>query len=117
MEATKLLKPPVQRVAVGDSASMQAVIKVNAEQASKRITQELTRRKYGEGRSRWESTSERSQRSCRGIGDGMQAQGTRRNTGNPSGDNAERGQLTARESQVGPSGVAERLVLPMKPGI
>jgi hypothetical protein len=33
-------------------------MKVNAEQASKRITQELTRRKYGEGRSRWESTSE-----------------------------------------------------------
>src|SRR5215471_2859189 len=32
---------------------MQAVTKVNAEQASKRITQEPTRRKYGEGRSRW----------------------------------------------------------------
>ena len=29
---------------------MQAVTKVNAEQASKRTMQELTRRKYGEGR-------------------------------------------------------------------
>ena len=77
---------------------MQAVTKVNAEQASKRITQEPTRRKYGEGRGRWGSTSEQSRRSCRGIGDGMQTQGTRRNTGSPSGDRAERGQLTARES-------------------
>ncbi len=116
VEVTKLLKPSVKRVALGDSASMQAVTKVNAEQAPKIITQELTRRKYGEGRSRWESTSEQSQRSCRGIGDGMQTQGIRRNTGNPSGDRAGRGQLTARESEVGPSGVAERLVLPMKPG-
>src|SRR5262249_1693222 len=69
-----------------DLASRQAVTKVNAEQASKRITQELTRRKYGEGRSRWGRTSEQSRRSCRGIGDGMQTQGTRRNTGSPSGD-------------------------------
>jgi len=29
--------------------------------------QELTRRETWEGRSRWESTSERSRRSCRGI--------------------------------------------------
>ena len=31
-------------------------------------------------------TSEQFHRSCRGIGDGMQAKGTRRNTGSPSGD-------------------------------
>ena len=104
-----------ERVALGDSASMQAVTKVNAEQAPKIITQELTRRKYGEGRSRWESTSERSQRSCRGIGDGMQTQGIRRNTGSPSGDPVV-GQPVARESQAGPFGVAERLVVPRKPG-
>ena len=90
-------------------------MKVNAEQASKRTTQELTRRKYGEGRSRWESTSEQSQRSCRGIGDGMQTQGIRRNTGSPSGDRG-LGQPVARESQAGPFGVAERLVVPRKPG-
>ena len=47
MEATKLLKPLMKRVALGDPASMQAVAKVNAEQASKRITQELTRRHFG----------------------------------------------------------------------
>ena len=40
-------------------------------------------------------------RTCRGIGDGMQAKGTRRNTGSPSGD---RGldQLATRERQAGP---------------
>jgi hypothetical protein len=35
---------------VGDSASMQAVTRVNAEQASKRLMQEPTHRDIGEGR-------------------------------------------------------------------
>jgi hypothetical protein len=52
---------------------------------------------------------------CRGIGDGMQAQWTMRNTGSPSGD---RGvdQLAARERQAGLTGMAERLAVPTKPG-
>ena len=52
---------------------------------------------------------------CRGIGDGMQAMGTIRNTGSPSGD---RGvdQLATRERQAGPTGMAERLAVPLKPG-
>jgi hypothetical protein len=52
---------------------------------------------------------------CRGIGDGMQAKWTIRNTGSPSGD---RGvdQLATRERPAGPFGMAERLVVPMKPG-
>ena len=45
----------------------------------------------------------------------MQAKGTRRNTGSPSGD-CGRNQLAARERQAGPYGMAERLVRPMKPG-
>ena len=54
-------------------------------------------------------------RTCRGISDGMQAKGIRRNTGSPSGD---RGvdQLAARERKAGPFGMAERLVVLMKPG-
>ena len=48
--------------------------------------QEPTHLDLGEGRRRWNSPSERVPRSCRGSGDGMQATGTRRNTGNPSGD-------------------------------
>ena len=53
--------------------------------------------------------------SCRGIGDGMQAVGTRRNTGSPSGDCCT-DQLATRERQAGPFGMAERLVVPRKPG-
>ena len=52
---------------------------------------------------------------CRGNGDGMQAEETRRNPGNPSGDRLS-DQLAAGERQAGPCGVAERLVVPMKPG-
>jgi hypothetical protein len=52
---------------------------------------------------------------CRGNGDGMQAKGTGGNTGSPSGDRLG-GQLAPRERQAGPHGVAERSVLPMRPG-
>jgi hypothetical protein len=51
---------------------------------------------------------------CRGIGDGMQAKGTMRNTGSPSGDRS-MDQLATRERHAGPYGMAERLVVPMKP--
>src|ERR1017187_5292433 len=54
-------------------------------------------------------------RPCRGNGDSMYTEGTRRNTGNPSGDRSV-DQPATRESQAGPFGVAERLVVPMKPG-
>ena len=61
----------------------------------------------------YERTSFRQ--SCRGIGDGMSAQGTIHNTGSPSGD---RGvdQLAARERRAGPTGMAEGLAVPLKPG-
>ena len=88
---------------------------VNAVQAPKQAMQEPTRLESREGRSRWEKTSGRAHRSCRGSGDGMQTQGTRRNTGSPSGGR-DRDQLAARESQAGPSGVAERPAVPRKPG-
>ena len=41
--------------------------------------------------------------------------GNRRNTGNPNGDRKQ-DQLATRERQAGPYGVAERPVLPLKPG-
>jgi hypothetical protein len=55
------------------------------------------------------------QQTCRGIGDGMQAKWTIRNTGSPSGD---RGidQPATRERPAGPYGMAERLVVLLKPG-
>jgi hypothetical protein len=43
---------------IGDSASLQAVTRVNAEQAPKRLMQEPTRPDFGEGRSGWNRTSE-----------------------------------------------------------
>ena len=47
MEATKWLKPSVKRVTkYGDSASVQAVTRVNAEQASKRTMRRPTRQPY-----------------------------------------------------------------------
>jgi len=52
---------------------------------------------------------------CRGIGDGMQAKGTIRNTGSPSGD-CGTDQLATRERPAGLTGMAERLVVPTKPG-
>jgi hypothetical protein len=62
------------------------------------------------------STSEQFHQTCRGIGDSMHAIGTSSNTGSPSGDRAVCDQLATRESQAGPLGVTERLVVPMKPG-
>src|ERR1022692_1946413 len=52
---------------------------------------------------------------CRGIGDGMQAKGTRRNTGSPSGDRR-MDQLATRERKAGLTGMTEGLVVPTKPG-
>jgi hypothetical protein len=57
----------------------------------------------------------RFHQTCRGNGDGMYAEETRRNTGSRSGDR-DKDQLATRERQAGPCGVAERFVLPMKPG-
>jgi hypothetical protein len=57
---------------------------VNAGQATKLIMQELTVPAV-----------------LPGSGDGMQTQGTGRNTGSPRGDRG-RDQLAARESQAGP---------------
>jgi hypothetical protein len=52
---------------------------------------------------------------CRGSSDGMQAKWTIRNTGSPSGDRS-MDQLATRERKAGPTGMAERLVVPMKLG-
>src|SRR5256885_10128193 len=46
MEETKWLKPSVSVSRIGDSASVQAVTRVNAEQASKRTMRRPTRRPF-----------------------------------------------------------------------
>jgi len=52
---------------------------------------------------------------CRGKGDGMQAEETRGNTGSPRGDRGQ-DQLAACERPAGRCGVAEGSVVPMKLG-
>src|SRR5262249_59479018 len=52
MEVTKSPKPLMERIAAGDSASRQAVTRVNAEQASKDAMWEPTQQRDGEGRCR-----------------------------------------------------------------
>jgi len=67
------------------------------------VMQELTRRETRESRGRWEGRANSFHRSCRGIGDGMQTKGTRRNTGNPSGDRSRinRQLVRARPGRLG----------------
>ena len=57
----------------------------------------------------------RFRQSCGGNDDGMQAQGTIHNTGSPSSDRS-MDQLAARERRAGLTGMAEGLVVLMKPG-
>ena len=60
-----------------------------------------TRGGLGEGRRGGRLRANSFHPTCRGSGDSMYAQETRRNTGSPDGDRA-CDQLTAREGQVGP---------------
>jgi len=84
MEVTISPEPLMQRVASGDSASRQAVTRVNAEQASKQLMWEPTQQRDGEGRRRGLRGANRSlPRSHRGNGDGMLAHGNRAQHGKP----------------------------------
>jgi len=79
---------------------MQAVTRVNAEQASKRLTQEPTRRVIGGAAADGTVRANEDHQTCRGKGDGKHAKLTRSNTGSPSGD-GRCDQPAARESQAG----------------
>src|SRR5215472_16280783 len=77
--------------------------------------QEPTRREIGRAAADGTVRANQDHQTCRGNGDGKHAKLTSSNTGSPSGDR--RGdQLAPRERQAGPFGVAERSVVPMKPG-
>jgi hypothetical protein len=96
-------------------ASVQAATRVNAEQASKRTTCRPTRLVY---RGRLIQLGEMSEDDARllhrGIGGGMY---TRKAYATREAQVVARdGQPDAREGQAGRHGVAERLVVPMKPG-
>ena len=76
---------------------------MNAEQASKRLTQEPTRRVIGRAAADGAVRVNEIHQTCRGNGDGKQAKSTSSNTGSPSGDRLG-DQLVARESPAGPFG-------------
>jgi hypothetical protein len=109
---------------MGDLASKQAVTRVNAEQASKRVMRRPTRLNNGEGchhgvqRSCAEeakSTSDQAPWLRRGNGDGMHTQEDVRNTGLPR----RCGRVTRNRTPrgIGRAGeVAERFVVATKPG-
>ena len=72
MEETKWLKPSVSVSRIGDSASVQAVTRVNAEQASKRTMRRPTRQPFrGRLIRLGEVSEEYAQPLRRGSGDGM----------------------------------------------
>ena len=87
---------------------------MNAEQASKRLTQEPARRVIGMAAADGTARANEFHQTCRGNGDGKHAKLTGSNTGSPSGDGS-KDQLAPRERQAGPYGVAERPVVLVKP--
>jgi len=94
---------------------------VNAEQASKGVTWEPTRRENGEGRRHWGTGGHTpAKRYEPVVPPGYLATAClyteiRRNTGSPRWCGSDP-QPEAREGQIGPLGVADGSVLPTKPG-
>ena len=72
MEVTKWLKPSISVSRIGDSASVQAATRVNAEQASKRTMRRPTRQPFrGRLIRQGETSEEYVQPLRRGSGGGM----------------------------------------------
>src|SRR6202790_439392 len=116
MEVTKWLKPSISVSRIGGSASVRAATRVNAEQSSKRTMRRSTRQPY-RGRLIRLDENERSDtfRRCAGVVAAACTQGKRTKHGKPQGVVSD-DQPEAREGQAGRPGVAERFVVPRKPG-
>ena len=116
MEVTTWLKPSVKRVTkYGDSASVQAVTRVNAEQASKRTMRRPTRLPYRGRLTRLGERASSAASRCAGVVATACTQGKRTQHGKPHGGISD-DQPDAREGQAGRPGVTERLVVLLKPG-
>src|SRR5207244_5877965 len=115
MEVTKWLKPSISVSRIGDSASVQAATRVNAEQASKMSMCRPTRRPFRGRLTRLgEMSEEYAQPLHRGSGGSMYTRKARATRETPMRDRDD--QPDAREGQAGCTRVAERPVVPMKPG-
>ena len=115
MEVTKWLKPSISVSRIGDSASVQAATRVKAEQASKRT---MCRPIRTWNRGRLTRLGEKSEEYTQLLHRGSAAActpGKRTQHGKPQCVIRD-DQPDAREGQAGRTGVAERLVVPMKPG-
>ena len=116
MEVTKWLKPSISVSRIGDSASVQAVTRVNAEQSSKRTMRRPTRQPFRGRLIRLGEAERRGAPSrCAGVVATACTQGKRTQHGKPHGV-VGNDQPEAREGQAGRLGVAERFVVPLKPG-
>src|SRR5215472_15288174 len=111
MEETKWLKPSGSVSRIGDSASVQAVTRVNAEQASKRTMRRPTWLPYQGRLTRLGYRANLYAQSLRrGSGDSMYTYATREAPWRGQSND----QLEAREGQAGRFGVVERFVVPLK---
>ena len=115
MEVTKWLKPLISVSRIGDSASVQAATRVNAEQTSKRTMYRPTRQPYRGRLIRMGDRAKTTPMRCTGVVAAACTQGKRTQHGKPRGVVRD-DQPDAREGQAGRHGVAERLVVPLKPG-
>src|SRR6202166_319216 len=115
MEVTKWLKPSISVSRIGDSASVQAATRVNVEKASKRKMCRPTRLPY-RGRLKQLVELSESTASCyTGVLAAACTQGKRTQHGQPQGEVSD-DQPYAREGQDRRHAVAERFVLPLRPG-
>ena len=87
MEVTKSSKPSTTG-RYGDSANRQAVTRVNAEQASKRVMREPTQPEFGEGRRRNEVERQHLHGPAGVVAMACLYMEMTRNTGSPNGDGA-----------------------------
>ena len=115
MEVTKWLKPSGSVSRTGDSASVQAATRVNAEQTSKRLSCGPTRPSFRGRLIRLGIRAKTTPRRRTGVVAAACTQGKRAQHGKPLGVIRD-GQPDAREGQAGRLGVAERPVVPLKPG-
>src|SRR3979490_1214104 len=113
MEVTKWLKPSISVSRIGDSASVQAATRVNVEQASKRT---MCRTAIS-GKAEMAGRVERRLRPAATPGDWRRHvhKESARNTGSPKAWSAMTNRKPVRD-KAGRPGVAERFVVPRKPG-
>src|ERR1700752_969013 len=107
MEVTKWLKPSISGSRIGDSASVQAVTRVNAEQASKRTMCRPTRRPFRGRLIRPGEMTKKTPSRCPGVVATACTQGKRTQHGKPQCV-VKDAQLDAREGQARRPEVAER---------